>query len=172
MHISSTHRISHIRLIDRRNLVGRLEKRHATNKFASVQDSSGNEYKRAVERVEKRVCFTSKHSFARIGTLVLPPPPLSPSSPIRSSLFDRLCPSNQEHTFRLDHVCYSLRSSRIRRRVASLSFPTPLGKRPPTNRTSPRVKTLNCAGVAEGVWAKGASRVVGGWEKNRSKLKQ
>lgn len=86
MHISSTHRISrtvylHPRLIDRRNLVGRLEKRHATNKFASVQDSSGNEYKRAVERVEKRVCFTSKHSFARIGTLVLPPPPLSPSSP-------------------------------------------------------------------------------------------
>lgn len=130
------------------------------------------------ERVEKRVCFTSKHSFARIGTLVVPPPPpplFPPSLPlVRSSPFDRLCPSNQEHTFRLDHVCYPLRSSRIRRRVASLSFPTPLGKRPPTNRTSPRVKTLNCAGVAEGaMWAKGASRVVGGgWEKNRSKLKQ
>lgn len=96
------------------------------------------------ERVEKRVCFTSKHSFARIV-----PSCASPSSDLSSSPRSPPFRCSRSLARGPAHVpasttCVTRTISRIRRRVASLSFPTPLGKRPPTNRTSPRVKTLNC----------------------------
>lgn len=103
------------------------------------------------ERVEKRVCFTSKHPFARIRTFVC--------LPLQQSLIlSSFVSLSFLFVFRtgLAHVpasttCVTRTIWRIRRRVASLSFPTPLEKRPPTNRTSPRVKTLNCTGRVGGV---------------------
>lgn len=144
-------------------------------KLATGRVSSVHERVQADERVQKRVCFTSKHSFARIvpscvslSSLSLP---LSGSIPPSTFLS---VPPMRAHVS-APTTCVTRTISRIRRRVASLSFPTPLGKRPPTNRTSPRVKTLNCTargrrGAREGLVTD--ERGLEGGKKNRSKLKQ
>ena len=111
----------------------------------------------------KRVCFTSKHSFARIV-----PSRASLSSTISLSLLSiRL--SNEEHTLQTrPRVLPGTRSRVYDEEWPAFHFPTPLGQQAArTNRTSPRVKTLDWQ-RARGHVQRDASRTArGGWVKNR-----